>query len=258
MRLAILVRRRSTARVSCGSGCDATPATSPGIPAPRTRPSRSRPAGILSYGGCIFAEDPSIAVPAARIVWRAEIDPETLLVDAPSVGADSADRVDAELLRKYLFLVQDPGGVGHGVLSDGVHRIRFDVMQGTLCSDEAVTLRCSIYGTHSAEPKLRPLARLLDLCRRGCFAPTLFPREPKSARWIALLRVHDALAAGASGRDIAAELYGAQHLAASAGAGADSLRSRVRRLVREARAMARGGYRTLLHDRYRVGRARRR
>jgi hypothetical protein len=66
-----------------------------------------------------------------------------------------------------------------------------------------------------------------------------------------MLRVHDALAAGASQREIASVLFGAERVEADWLGTSESLRSRVKRLVRDARAMARGGYRSLLRRRRR-------
>lgn len=212
----------------------------------------------LGNGGFTFAEAPTIAFPHARIIWRAELDPEALTVDVVSIGPDHTDRIDPDLLRRYLFLARDEDGREHVVLSDGQHRIRLEVAHGSLAGSGPVTFRFSLFGTTSAEPKVKPLVRLFDLCRRGRFTAGMFPIEPKTERWIALLRVHDALADGASPRDIAVALFGRDPTIDAVETGSDSLRSRVRRLIRDARAMAQGGYRTLLHERERVRRAKRR
>ncbi|MGO4169931.1 DNA -binding domain-containing protein [Novosphingobium sp. YAF33] len=90
-----------------------------------------------------------------------------------------------------------------------------------------------------------PLRRLLALCDNRRFAVSLFPGDPKMGRFIDMLRVHDGLIAGASLSDLAEVLYGTAVGDAKARR-SDSLRSRVRRLVREARAMAAGGYRDLM------------
>lgn len=92
-------------------------------------------------------------------------------------------------------------------------------------------------------PMMHPVRRLLQLAIHGRFGAAPFPREPRMARWVSLLWVSDALRAGASQREIGRALFGVERewLGLS-----DSLRSRVRRLVRDARAMARGGWRVLL------------
>ncbi|WP_425542430.1 DNA -binding domain-containing protein [Sphingomonas oligophenolica] len=129
------------------------------------------------------------------------------------------------------------------MLSDGFHRIRLDVAAGSLAAGVPVILRYELAGIAAVEPKLLPLRRLLYLCRHRRFAQSLFVRDARMTRWILLLRVHDAEAAGATQRDIAGALYG---IGADWRETSDSLRSRVRRLVRDARAMAAGGYRRLL------------
>nr|WP_279338829.1 DUF2285 domain-containing protein [Sphingomonas sp. BGYR3] len=91
-----------------------------------------------------------------------------------------------------------------------------------------------------------PLRRLITLCRHGRFARSLFPPEPRMDRWLTMLRVHDALMDGASQREIAMVLFGEDRVRAARDQGNDSLRSRTRRLARDALAMAAGGYRRLL------------
>ena len=127
------------------------------------------------------------------------------------------------------------------MLSDGWHRVRIDIEQGSLTAGIPVVLRYLIHGVASAEPKLLPLRRLIDLIRHGRFARRLFPKDARGPRHILTLRVHDALASGASQREIGLELFGEADAAR-----ADSIRSRVRRLVRESRRMAGGGYRFLM------------
>ncbi len=64
-----------------------------------------------------------------------------------------------------------------------------------------------------------------------------------------MLRVHDAVVDGASHREIASVLFGETRVAADWNGRSDSLRSCVRRLVRGARSMASGEYRSLLRKR---------
>ena len=197
-------------------------------------------------GGCTFAEDPRLAAPQARIVWRAELDPGTLRVSAEVGTPGSKDLIDPAVLRPWLTVVTDDAAVEHVVLSDGWHRIRLDLASGSLAAGRPVLLRYHLEGTTSAESKLLPLRRLLHLYRHGYFAASLYPRERRVERWLDILRVGDALASGASQKDIAEGLFGRERVGREWNARSDSLRSRIRRLAREAQAMARGGYRRLL------------
>jgi hypothetical protein len=140
-------------------------------------------------------------------------------------------------------------GREHAVLSDGWHHIRLDIEEGSLAGQESVLLNYRLRGLVSVEARLLPLRRFLDLCRRGRFARSLFPRDARIDRGIDMLRVHDAIGQGASQREIGAALFGDERLARDWVGESDSLRSRVRRLVREAQAMARGGYRQLMRRR---------
>lgn len=207
------------------------------------------PPTIRSAGGSTFAEDPDLAAPEARILWCAELDPGALpVVAVPSVPADP-DAIDPELLAPWLTRVVDCDGVEHAVLSDGWHRIRLDLLGGSLAGPVPVVLHYRLRGVAGVVAKVLPLRRLLHLFRYRHFAASLFPEERRLGRWLLLLRVHDALADGASQREIARALYGDTRVAREWHGRSDSMRSRVRRLVRDAVTMADGGYRRLLRDR---------
>jgi hypothetical protein len=202
-------------------------------------------------GGFTFAEHPALPAPEARIIWRAEIDPGTLHVVAEPADPIDPDGVRIDRLTAWLTVARDTAGQEHAVLSDGYRHIRLDIEEGTLEGAGAVLLHYRLRGIASAERRILPLRRFLHLCRTQRFARSLFPADPWIARWLMMLRVHDALAAGASQREIASVLFGAERVEADWLGTSESLRSRVKRLVRDARAMARGGYRSLLRRRRR-------
>ena len=156
------------------------------------------------------------------------------------------DALAIERLAPWLTVAIDPEGREHAVLSDGWRHIRLDVEEGSLIASGRVRLQYRLSGLASVEAKILPLRRFLDLCRRGRFGRTLFPLDPRIERWLVVLRVADALAAAASQREIGAALFGEQRIASEWNGRTDSLRSRVRRLAREAQAMAGGGYRSLM------------
>ena len=202
----------------------------------------------LSTGGFTFAEHPAVAAPDARILWHADFDPDILRVIAEPASVPGRDHVARAALEPWLTIIVGRSGVEHVVLSDGLRRIRLDIQAGSLANGGPVLLNYQLAGVVSAERHVRPLRRFLHLCRRGRFARSLFPAEPGMDRQILMLRVSDALRAGASHHDIAKGLFGADRVAADKGRGSDSLRSRVKRLVGGARRMAAGGYRTLLRS----------
>lgn len=236
----------STAPASCGNFCGEIPDMSHGMPEHRRSLVIGAACLARSNGGSTFAEHPLVAAPHARLLWVAELDPSTLSVTAVPGERSDPDHIDPDLLAPWLTLATDLSGGEHAVLSDGLHRIRLDVEAGSLVGHCPVVLHYRLHGTVSAEPKLLPLRRLIDLCRHRRFAGHLFPADPRVERWILALRVFDALRSGASQREIAITLYGADRVGRGWPGDADSLRSRVRRLVRDARALATGGYRTLM------------
>jgi hypothetical protein len=215
---------------------------SPGTPARAASPAGPK----RSTGGFTFAEDPHRAAPDARIIWHAELDPAILAVRARPTVPDDPDALRLDALAPWLTVVPGHGGSEHAVLCDGRHRLRLDVVTGRLSGGQAVALDYLLNGVRSAGPRLLTLRRLLSLCRHRRFAESLFPPDPQMPRLIAILRVGDALAAGASQREIATEMFGDEAVALDWNGRSDALRSRLRRLGREAREMAAGGYRRLL------------
>lgn len=197
-----------------------------------------------SNGGFTFAEQPEVEAPDARIIWRADLDPGALSVLAVPAEAGHPDAIDASALTPWLTVVRDANGE-HAVLSDGWHHIRIDIALGSLAAGGPVVLHYDLHGIASAQSKILPLRRLLDLCRHRRFSHALYPPDRRLDRLIQALRVHDAVTAGASQREIAQVLFGPAVDDAS-GRRSDSLRSRVRRLVADARVLARGGYRVLM------------
>lgn len=208
-------------------------------------PRRARRTTIPCSGGSTFAERPEVEAPDARILWRADLDPGTLVARAVPIEAGHPDAIDLAALAPWLTIVADGTGE-HAVLSDGWHHIRVDIEQGSLAAGEPVAFEYRLSGLASAEPKILPLRRLIDLCRRRRFSVSLYPRDRRVDRWILALRVHDALVADASQRDISRVLFGDAAGGEEGDRRSDSLRSRVRRLVADARLLAGGGYRALM------------
>lgn len=194
-------------------------------------------------GGCTFAADPALCAPQARPVWRAEIDPAVISVSVAAPGEDRCDWFEPRRFERLLTLVEEGDGHEHIVLSDGFRRLRIAIEEGSLADMRPVTLRFRVEGMATARAQLLSLRRFLGLCRTGRFSDALFPRDKRVRRGLEVLRVHDALRAGASQREIAADLFGPERVPADWRIASDALRSRVRRLVREARRMAGGGYR---------------
>ena len=209
-------------------------------------------APIRARGGCTFAEDPARSAPEARIIWHADLDPGTLRVEAIPTDRADPDGLDLVRVASWLTIVTDPDGYDHAVLSDGRHHIRLDVAQGRLAGETLVHLYYCLHGLGAAEAGILPLRRLLHLQHHRRFARSLYPRDPWIERGIQLLRVHDALADGATQREIGAVLFGEARVAEDWNDRSDSLRSRIRRLVREAKTLALGGYRDLMRRQARL------
>jgi len=152
-------------------------------------------------------EPPQQAAPLARPIWRAEADPHVLLATAYPDYSTDHDAFDVCPLKRYATCHHCPKGHERWLFSDGYRAIRLDLVAGSLAFG-AVGLDYHINGLTTALPRLVALYRLIALARTGQLPAPLFRPERKAPRWILVLRTADALAAGASQRDIAEHLLG--------------------------------------------------
>ena len=205
--------------------------------APAERDADAAQFGLLSF------EPAELAVPTARPLWHADAYPYVL--EARSDPSRShGDEID---LGRFPGLVRlaEHADAGHLLLSDGLRSIRIDAPPGTFANGP-VFLAYMIGGVASAEPPLLTLRRFLALCRTERFSRVLHAPEPRARRWIMMIRARDALTAGAGQRAIA-EVLLSRSVSEPRWRGREpSIRSQAQRLVRSARLMAAGGYRSLL------------
>jgi hypothetical protein len=194
--------------------------------------------------GFTFAERPACGSPGARLLWHARHDPGVLRVSEGEVSDD--DLFDLRNLRTPTVVAVAPDGREHVAISDGFRRIRLDVIEGSLLAG-SVMLHYHLRGLNHLDGPLLSLRRLIALVRTGRFALAPFPADHTAPRIVTALRVHDALVAGASQRDIAIGLFGVDIVNRDWLTSSDFLRSRVRRLVALARRLEAGGWRELLH-----------
>lgn len=221
--------------------------------AARSRAPGDKPSGAViaderaARWGLHAFECPELAGPDARPIWRREVYPSVLSARAADAG-EAEERFDLSRLRIVATLVRNRSGMEHVLLSDRGRTLRLDIVSGTICNGP-VLLRFELAGLRSVDRPLLTLRQLVALWGAGRFSRALHPLEVRAARWILLLRTHDALATGADQREIASCLLDAEAAGPRWRVQAPALRSRVQRLVREARRMAARGYLSLLGGR---------
>lgn len=177
-------------------------------------------------------EDPALDATQARPIWSADID--TAVVHATVRSQDVLASFFPEPSMPFMTTIASKAGVTPILLSDGLRSIRVDLhIGGARWVSPALTWH--IDGITGIEAQLKSLAQLVAFRRLGRFSHTLHPPERRARRWIAMLRVHDALRAGATARDIVAELFHVPTADPRWRAAAAPWRLRVQRLAREAR-----------------------
>ena len=179
-------------------------------------------------------EDPDLPAQQAHPIWSAGFDPAVL-----SATAEPWDVPDAFALARLASLASlavDASGE-HLLLSDGCHALRVDIAAGTI-RQGPVRLHWQIAGLATALPPVATLRRLIILYRLGRFPKSPHPSTARARRWLLLLRVRDALADGASQREIASALFGDAAAGPRWRINASAYRLRVQRLVQATRRMA--------------------
>ena len=189
-------------------------------------------------------EHPSVGVPLARPVWRAGWTSRLIVADVEPFPPGQ-DAFELAVLDGLWTVARSPGGVEHLLLSDGRAGLRLD-LGGSSILGGPVLLRYRLAGLASLERPMAELRRLAALCGSGDPSRLHDAGAAAGARAVLLLRAADGLAVGASQREIAEVLLSRDARQPRWRIEAPSLRSRAQRLVRKARAMAKGRWRDLL------------
>lgn len=166
-----------------------------------------------------------------------------MVVDALGCD-DDPDALDLRALGVEAHVVRRRTGEAL-LLRQGLRTLRLDARTGTFL-DGAVRLRYSIEGIRNLGHQLLTLRRLVALRRLGRLPSSLYPIERRVDRWILVLRVLDAVSAGASQKQMAEALFGPARVLSDWRSNSDYLRLRVQRLVRTGTALVGGGYRSVL------------
>ena len=132
----------------------------------------------------------------------------------------------------------------HLLLGEPGRAVRLEIISGTLLNGP-VLLSYRLSGVQQVRWRLAALQRFIG-CQSGNVASGTRPRSSSGARRLQVLRTLDALALDPRHRAVSIALFGAPQTQSDWRQGSDYLKSRVRRLVAQARSLADGGYRNLV------------
>src|SRR3546814_573968 len=122
----------------------------------------------------------------------------------PPPGARDEGNFDLSRVREWSTMAAS-ADVEHWLFGTAARALRLDSRSGSLCGG---IVALSVHDARLDTATLAALTRLIALARDGCWRRSHFPAERRAKRWSQVLRVHDALLAGASQRDIADEFFG--------------------------------------------------
>lgn len=187
--------------------------------------------------------DPRLPAPVARPIWTASANP-WVIGAAAEASDDNAESFVLDRVGELATIAVSPG-LQHLLLSDGFRSVRLDV-SGSPLRLSPVRLSFALAGLRALERPLLVLRQFRSVALRGSFSASLHPPVAKAERLVALLRAFDALQAGASQMDIAAEILSNDLNRRRWRVHSPSLRSRAQRLAQGARRMAGGQFWRLL------------
>lgn len=196
------------------------------------------------WGVCSYV-DPDLDHELAGPMWHSSIYTGVLRIDF-AFGPDD-ELVDlSHLVGGPLTILPGPGGIEHCLFMKAGALLRFDLSGGSVLRGPFVP-RFNLVG-RSAARWLPLVEKFLEIARTGKAPPTTSPRH-WARRRILELRARDALACGATHRDLAAVLVDEDALDPSWRVGLASVRSKAQRLAKAARQMEAGGWTALLAGR---------
>jgi hypothetical protein len=166
-------------------------------------------------------------------------------VAARAAGHADPNSFDLARLTYPVLILHDTEGIERLLIGDAAHHLRLDVLDGSVL-DGPVRFRYRLADGGGLPAKITTLRRLVALQQLGRFPRQLFWPEPSARRWMRALQAFDGRAIGASHREIAAALYGADIMGADWLGPSSYLRCRVQRALRFGCALVQGGYRRLL------------
>lgn len=205
------------------------------------------PAEAPQAGGApelCFVGDGPAGDPLPIALWRWQADGAAPVFSVSPASARDPAAIDLKGLDLATLVVRTAEGDQHVLISDGLRRLRFAVVQGDVLGGPSA-LRFHVPALVRGMGALEDLRRLIALRDTGRLASGGGPAPAKAPRWLQILRAHDARQDGASHRDIAVSLFGEARVREDWGAGSDYMRMRVQRLVRAAEQTVAGGYRAL-------------
>jgi hypothetical protein len=195
--------------------------------------------------GLVRLENPDLDALSARPVWSAAIDIGVLRATGHAATEDEGFAFSR--FGSLMTMVAAEEGHTPILLSDGLRSIRVDLTVGASPSSPLL-LTWHIIGIHGLGRQIAALSQFAALVRHGRFLPSRHIRERRAVRWIQMLRVHDALAVGASTREIVALLFGIDTTRPRWRTDAGSWRLRVQRLAAAARVCLAAGPAEWLSD----------
>jgi hypothetical protein len=192
---------------------------------------------------CFVGEGPS-GDRRPAVLWRWQCDPSLPVLTVSPAAPQDPHALDLTTLDLAMLVVRTDDGDQHVWVGDGQRRLRFAVVDGDVLAGP-VLCQVRLPSLDAGDRCLESLRLLMALRDTGRLTGSRSRPPAKSARWLEILRAHDARRAGASQRDIALLLFGAARVRQDWSGGSDYMRMRVQRLVRSAEDLVGGGYRSL-------------
>lgn len=199
------------------------------------------------WGLCAFAR-PDLPYGETAVFWSPDVDRSVLPIAAhPTVdGFDRYDVVDFSKLGVSVTVLKLPSAQEYVLLTEGFLTIQFHVLSGTVLNGPVqITFQPGRLAVRKEE--LLTIDRFRAFRQNGRFDESLFPRHPRAERWMMVLRTLEfaPLDSEPNYLAMAGALFRSENVRHWTEEN-EWIRSRLRRVVTEARALVNGGYLNIL------------
>ncbi|MES2255541.1 MAG: DUF2285 domain-containing protein [Pseudomonadota bacterium] len=190
---------------------------------------------------CLWADDPGLGCSDATVFWNPRACSSVLRMRALEPSGAAAFELSQIVVPSVLLETRD--GMQHVLFRQGSRNLQLVVTGMSI--RRPVTLTADVFSS-ALKPQIRSLSCFHDLLRTGDLLDRYFLADARGARFMLILQALDGWCAGASQREIAIALYGADRVKSLWNDPRSHMRDRVRRIIRRARFLLNGGYRSFL------------
>lgn len=204
------------------------------------------PNTLLDRWGIVYSDEPSLDAGQARVLWRPDCYGGVLSIASTAASEDgNTPRFSLSAMQCPSLLILRPGDRQHVVFLGEGRGLQL-VVHGESVLNPVRLMIDAAPGPRAARIQAELLKCFNDLSITGRMKPRYNLKKVSARRLKTVVRALDGAIAGASHKDIALAIYGAQRVQTDWDDPREHLKDHIRRTVRRGIRLMNGGYRSFL------------